>query len=201
MFWSLITFWHRLQVLHFNKHHFSISRDTIGLHWVTTKERFETSILPGIYCENVWLPDINPSKRQLVCVSGDIFRWKTGWIWMHCWGAPPRYCATTNRSVETMHYKLAQLHLKALLAASILSAFRFQSPHRSYSSYSILLWRFHIFVGNVQLFVLNILVCFCSPHVWVMPIRDCGRQNVNVPIYPVLGMTRNIAVVFSKIPP
>ena len=42
-----------------------------------------------------------------------------------------------------------------------------------------------------EMFVLNILVCFCSPHVWVMPIRDCGRQNVNVPIYPVLGMTRS----------
>ena len=38
---------------------------------------------------------------------------------------PLRYCATTNRSVETMHNKSAQLHFKALLAASILSAVRF----------------------------------------------------------------------------
>ena len=30
-------------------------------------------------------------------------------------------------------------------------------------------------MGNVQLFVLNTLVCFCSPHVWVMPIREMNR--------------------------
>ena len=36
-----------------------------------------------------------------------------GWIWMHCCGAPPRYCAKTNRFLGKMYNKSAQLRFKA----------------------------------------------------------------------------------------
>ena len=69
-----------------------------------------------------------PQKGNLFVFQVDIFLWKTGWIWMHCCGAPPRYCATTNRSVETMHNKAAQLRFKALLAVPFFLLFVSSHP-------------------------------------------------------------------------
>ena len=60
--------------------------------------------MPGIYCEN------DSVALWHVCVPVIFFRWKTGWIWMHCCGTPPRYCAITNRSLGQMYNKSAQLN-------------------------------------------------------------------------------------------